>query len=269
MQVGPGDVWRATRTPEGPATAHLVHRCGRLEVEAWGAGAPWACEHAGTWAGLDDDAGSFEPGLPFLRDLWRHHRGGRIGRSLAVAEAVAPTVLEQKVVSADARASWRWLVRRLGEPAPGPAGLLLPPAPGTLAATPSWVFHQANVERRRADTVRRAMARAVRLDETVDLPLHAAYARLVAFPGIGPWTAAEVAGVALGDPDAVSVGDYHLKHTVSWALAGEPRGTDERMLELLEPWRGHRARVVRLLGLAVGSAPRRGPRMERQAIAAI
>lgn len=93
-----------------------------------------------------------------------------------------------------------------------------------------------------------------------------AYARLQAFPGVGPWSAAEVANVALGDPDAVSVGDYHLKNQVSWALAGEPRGTDERMVELLEPWRGHRARVLRLILAGGIGAPRYGPRMPNRSI---
>jgi 3-methyladenine DNA glycosylase/8-oxoguanine DNA glycosylase len=82
------------------------------------------------------------------------------------------------------------------------------------------------------------------------------------FPGIGPWTAAEVARLALGDPDAVSVGDYHLPNLVAWTLAGEPRGTDERMLELLEPFRGHRGRVQRLLESGGAHAPRYGPRTE-------
>jgi 3-methyladenine DNA glycosylase/8-oxoguanine DNA glycosylase len=88
----------------------------------------------------------------------------------------------------------------------------------------------------------------------------AAAARLRAYPGIGPWTAAEVTLRALGDPDAVSVGDFHLPNVVAFALAGEPRGDDARMLELLEPWRGHRARVVRLLEAGGIEAPKYGPR---------
>jgi 3-methyladenine DNA glycosylase/8-oxoguanine DNA glycosylase len=88
----------------------------------------------------------------------------------------------------------------------------------------------------------------------------AAAARLRAYPGIGPWTAAEVTLRALGDPDAVSVGDFHLPNVVAFALAGEPRGDDARMLELLEPWRGHRARVVRLLEASGIEAPKFGPR---------
>ena len=46
--------------------------------------------------------------------------------------------------------------------------------------------------------------------------------------------------LALGDPDAISIGDFHLPHLVCFAMAGEPRGTYERMLELLEPFRPHR-----------------------------
>jgi 3-methyladenine DNA glycosylase/8-oxoguanine DNA glycosylase len=84
---------------------------------------------------------------------------------------------------------------------------------------------------------------------------------LQAFAGIGPWTAAHVASAALGDPDAVPVGDYNLPHSVGYALEGTPRSSDERMLELLEPYRGHRARVLRLIALAGIGAPRFGPHL--------
>ncbi len=236
-------------------------------MEAWGPGAAWACEHAGGWAGLDDDTSGFELRTPLLRELWRRDPGIRTCRSGAVAEALAPTILEQKVVSAEARASCRRLVRSPGEPAPGPAPLMLPPTPETLAATPPWTFHRANVERRRADTVVGAMRRSRWLDAGADLPLADAHRRLVSLPGIGAWTAAEVAAVALGDADAVSVGDFHLKNVVAWAFLGQRQGTDEQMLELLEPWRGHRLRVLRLLVRGIGHAPRRAPRARRRAIA--
>jgi 3-methyladenine DNA glycosylase/8-oxoguanine DNA glycosylase len=83
----------------------------------------------------------------------------------------------------------------------------------------------------------------------------------VALPGIGPWTAAEVVRIVFGDPDAVSVGDFHIPNTVAWALAGEARGTDARMLELLEPFQGHRGRVCDLLAYGGIGAPKFGPRM--------
>ncbi len=93
-----------------------------------------------------------------------------------------------------------------------------------------------------------------------------AYRLLLAIPGVGPWTAGEVGRAALGDPDAVSVGDYHLPSLVAWLLAGERRADDARMLELLEPYRGQRGRVIRLLEAAGTWPPRRGPRMPARSI---
>jgi 3-methyladenine DNA glycosylase/8-oxoguanine DNA glycosylase len=159
--------------------------------------------------------------------------------------------LEQRVATREAWQSWRGLVRALGEPAPGPLpGLFAPPSPERIAHTPYEVFHRFGIERRRADVVRRLAVVARRLEETVSLPLEAAYRRFAAVTGVGPWTAARIGLIALGDPDAVAVGDLHVPHMVTWALASERRGSDERMLELLEPFRGHRARVIRLLLLA-------------------
>ena len=147
--------------------------------------------------------------------------------------------------------------------------LAMPPAAATLATTPSSVFHRFGVERRRADTIRLACSYASRLEDALAMPPASANQRLAALPGIGPWTAAEVGRVALGDTDAVSVGDYHLPDQIAWALAGEPRADDARMLELLEPYRGHRARVIRLVETGVGAAPRFGPRTPLRSIAPI
>jgi 3-methyladenine DNA glycosylase/8-oxoguanine DNA glycosylase len=134
------------------------------------------------------------------------------------------------------------------------------PATAALAAVPSWEWHGAGVERARADTVMRAASYAGRLQECAELPHDAARRRLQAIPGVGVWTSAEVASRALGDADAVSFGDFHVAHNVVYALAGETDGTDERLAELLEPWRGHRGRVVRLVELSGIGRPRRGPR---------
>ena len=271
VRVRDDGIWRATRTPEGPAAERLVQeRDGTLLVEAWGAGAEWLVERAPALVGeLDDDA-DFRPTQRLLRELRRRLPGLRIGRSEAVFEAAAGTILEQKVQGADAWRSWRSLVHALGEPAPGPLpGLFVPPAPVRLAAMPYHAFHAHGIERRRAETLRRAASHAPRLEESLRMPLDLARARLSALPGMGVWSAAEIALVALGDADAVSVGDYHLPHVVSWALAGEPRGSDERMLELLEPYRGHRARVLRLLLTAGIAPPRRGPRLPLRDLARI
>jgi 3-methyladenine DNA glycosylase/8-oxoguanine DNA glycosylase len=148
-------------------------------------------------------------------------------------------------------------------------GLRLLPEPAILARLPYYAYHPLGLERRRADLIRTIAARAAWFEAIVDLPLPEAYARLLAVPGIGPWTAAEVAVRALGDDDAVSVGDFHVPNLVAWALAGEPRGNDARMLELLEPYRGRRALVVRLLELGGPARPRRGPRFAPRRIEAI
>ncbi len=184
-------------------------------------------------------------------------------------EAAIPTILEQKVIGIEARYAYRRLLAELGEPAPGPLPIRLPPTPATLCSTPYWRFHLWGVERRRAEIIIGAAQRAGRLEETVRMRPDEAARRLAAVPGIGPWSAAEIARVALGDVDCVSVGDYHLPHQVSWALAGAARGSDARMLELLEPFRGHRALVVRLIEVSGVQAPRRGPRLALSRIAAI
>jgi 3-methyladenine DNA glycosylase/8-oxoguanine DNA glycosylase len=268
MRLWDRGCWRASRTPEGPATTSLTVVGHDVDAEAWGPGATWSLEHLPDLLGEHDETlDDFDPPPGLVRDLLRTS-DVRIGRSLAVAEALFPTVLEQRVTGQGARRSYRWLVHRLGEPAPGPvAELRLPPAPERLAATPTWVFHRAGVERQRADTIVRTMHRAIRIEEVGAMALPEAHRRLQAFPGVGAWSANEVALVALGDPDAVSVGDFHLKHLVAYALAGEPRATDDRMLELLEPYAGHRARAVLLLERAGLGAPRYGPRVETPSIA--
>jgi 3-methyladenine DNA glycosylase/8-oxoguanine DNA glycosylase len=251
VRVIGGDVWRATNTPLGPATQRLrATSDGSIEVEAWGSGADWLIERARRLCGALDQPESFRPEDPMLQRLSKKHAGLRIGRTEAVFEAAMMAVLEQRVTTSDAWQSWRQLVFGLGQRAPGPLpGLWVPPAPERIARLPYDTFHRFGIERRRADILRRLAIVARRLEETAALPIEAAYQRLQAVPGVGPWTSARIGLIALGDADAVFVGDLHIPHMVAWKLAGERRGSDERMLELLEPFRGHRARVTRLLML--------------------
>jgi 3-methyladenine DNA glycosylase/8-oxoguanine DNA glycosylase len=259
--VGRGEAWWATRTPGGPATTRFLAHRDEVLIYAWGPGADAALDSAPAVLGEADDNAGFNPAHPLLRDL--HHRmpGLRIPRTGAVAEALVPVIMQQKVIGLEARNGYSRLLRGVSEPAPGPGGLVLPPAAETLAAMPYWAFHPFALERRRAETVMRVARRARWLDASAGMDTATAYARLRSIPGIGAWTTAAVALSALGDADAVLVGDYHIPDLVSWALAGEPRGDDARMLELLEPYRGHRGRVLRLLGASGISAPRYGPRL--------
>ncbi len=264
-----GEHWRATRTPDGPAAARYRHRRGErsVTVDAWGPGSGWLVEHAPQHLGLADDVAGFDEVAarhPVVARVAHELAGFRVTRSLAVYEALLPTVLAQKVTGLEARRAWRGILRRWGTPAPGPnPRLRVPPAPDVMAELAYHELHRLGVERRRAETLRSVGRHAARLDEAASLPTATgeAEARIRAVPGLGAWSYAEVALTALGDADAVSVGDFHLKNTVSWALTGVPRGDDDRMLELLAPFAPHRGRVCRLLELAGLFAPRYGPRL--------
>jgi 3-methyladenine DNA glycosylase/8-oxoguanine DNA glycosylase len=272
VRVSGTEAWRATRTAEGPAAVHLRIEAGRVEAEAAGSGAEAALEALPGLLGVDDRPEEFVPRHPTLAALARRLAGLRLGRTGAVLEALVPAVLEQKVPGVQARGAHAALLRTAGEPAPSLHGgprLLVPPSPERLAALPYHAFHPLGVERRRAEVIREVARHAARLEATAALPPADAGRILRALPGVGAWTAAEVAATAYGDPDAVSVGDFHLPHLVSWALAGEPRGDDARMLELLEPFRGQRQRVIRLIEAANVRPPRFGPRLRLQPIARI
>ncbi len=261
LVLGNREVWWATRTPDGPGTLRLSLGAA-LSAAAWGPGASWLLSRADAIAGLRDDVSGlavFEH--PLVRKLARTFAGVRIPATGRLFHHVVAAILGQKVTGTEAGRGYRALLRHFAVPVPGPAParLMMPPDPADVAATPYWQFHPWGVEQKRADTVRRAAAFAARLEKPTDSAT--AVRLLTSVPGIGAWTAAEVVRVAFGDGDAVSVGDYHHKNVVAWALAGEARGTDERMLELLEPFRGHRGRVVAMLQMGGYAAPRFGPRM--------
>lgn len=268
IRLASGRAWRTTRTPDGPATVALVHAGEELRAEAWGPGAECALEGIPALLGLDREPDPIPAGQPIIGQLARRHPGVRILRSGAVFESLVPAILEQKVTGEEARRAMTGLIRVHGEPAPGPPEwrLRLAPSAATLAALPYHAFHPFGIERRRAELIRHVAARAPWFEAIVDMSLPEAYARLTAVPGIGPWTAAEVGVRALGDADAVSVGDFHLPNLVAFALAGEPRASDARMIELLEPYRGQRARVVRLLEVSGIRPPRYGPRLSPRRI---
>ena len=266
MLVGEREVWRATRTSGGPATLHLMLETDRLVAEAWGPGADETLESASGWAGLQDDDRAFRPQHRVVKELHRRLRGVRLTWTGRPTEALIAAVLEQKVTGLEARRAYRRLALAFGEPAPGPIELVAPPDPAAVAAMPSFRLHPFGVERRRAERLIALCGRAREIDAVASLPSAIARERLETFPGIGPWTAAEVARLALGDADAVSIGDFHLPNVVAWALAREPRGNDTRMLELLEPYEGHRGRVQRLLEAGGIRAPKYGPRSDVRAI---
>lgn len=260
---------QASRTPEGPATLHLSHRGSRVIAKAWGTGASWALEHAPALTGCEDRPQDFRPDHPLLARLTAENPGLRMVRSGRAFELCVPTILGQKVTTEEATKSYARLCHRFGEDAPGPGGLKLPPAPELLAGLPYFSFHPLGIERKRAETIKRACELAVRIDAAAAEGSSELQSLLMKIEGIGPWTAAIVAQGAVGDPDAVIVGDYHLPNIVGWALAGRARSTDEEMLRLLEGFTGHRGRATRLIVRAGMRAPAFGPRHRIRNLAAI
>jgi 3-methyladenine DNA glycosylase/8-oxoguanine DNA glycosylase len=254
--------WRTARTPAGPATLHLSLAVGQVHASAWGDGAEWAIDRVPALLGADDDASGFAPAHDVVAAAWRRLRRPPLGAVGLVFELLVPSVLEQRVTGSEAHRSWRELLWRFGEPAPGPAprGMRVVPTAATWRRVPSWEWHRAGVDPGRARTVIAAAEVAHRLEECLTLPRDERIRRLRAVPGVGAWTAAEVAQRAWGDPDEVSVGDFHLPALVGWSLAGRPVD-DDGMLELLACYAGHRHRAVRLVELSGVRKPAFGPRM--------
>lgn len=268
-RIADGRWWWACLTPTGPGTLALSVRGARVLAEAWGDGADWLLDSVPTLLGRDDDwSGVDLAAYPHLERVLRGCPGLRLCATGLVLDSLVPAVLEQKVTGSEARRAWRHLLRKYGTapPGPAPAGMRVPPSPRVLLDVPTWDWHRFGVDLRRQNAIRAAASVAPRLEQSTRSDV---LTRLRIVPGIGEWTAAETAQRAFGHPDAVSVGDYHIKHYVTYALTGRPRGTDDEMLALLAPWAGQRQRVVRLIELSGLAAPRFGPRFNPTDIRAI
>ncbi|MFJ5265848.1 DNA-3-methyladenine glycosylase family protein [Streptomyces sp. NPDC088387] len=262
-----GSVWRTARTPGGPGTLRVSARGGEVRGEAWGPGAQWLLEQFPLLLGDADDPSAFVPRHRVVA-MARHRRPGlRLTRTGLVMESLIPSILEQKVTTDEAYRAWRLLVRRFGEPAPGPSpvpgGLFVLPAARTWALIPSWEWHRAGVDNKRASTILRAVRVAARLEEGVSMAAGEARARLEVVPGVGPWTSAETVQRSHGAADEVTVGDLHLPGIVGFALAGDRYADDSVMLELLEPYAGQRHRAARFILLSGRVPDRRAPKMPR------
>lgn len=255
-----GRAAHALITPEGPVTVAMKAQPDSVAVRAWGPGADWVMPRMPRWLGLHDDPGDFDPVHPRLRQAHRHTQGERLPQMPILHDVMWRMVLGQRVTWKNAARSYRALVNAYGQDAPGPLGLRTPPDPQALARLGYEDFHPLGVERSRALLLREVARRHAEVDALMDTSLAHAKASLLAWPGIGPWTVGMMAGTAMGDGDAVPTGDVHLPHTVAFVLQGVERSDDAHMLTLLEPYRPHRWRFLRLVHSLGVHAPRRGPR---------
>ncbi|HIW28721.1 MAG TPA: DNA-3-methyladenine glycosylase 2 family protein [Candidatus Luteococcus avicola] len=274
LHRGPGDPtmrrmgrvwWRASLTPAGAALVQFIPEGADVRVRAWGEGSVWALDQAPRLLGADDHPDEFHTDHPVVAVLVRRHPWLRVGATDLVAEALLPSVLEQRVTGAEAFRSHRLLVRRHGRPAPGPAaqpghpahGMVVPPSAREWALIPSWEYLGVGVEQARSRTLVGAAQRARALEASLHRPDPGAALR--SLPGIGPWTAARTLQAAHGDPDAWSTGDYHVPGFITHALVGEKLGQDDAE-EVLAGFTGHRYRVELLVWLSGISPERHGPR---------
>ena len=255
-------IWRTSTTADGPATLCVRRRAdGTVVAAAWGPGAERVIDGVPALLGAHDRPEDFVAHHPLVADARRRMPGLRLGSTLRVWDVLVAAVLEQKVTGAEAHRSWRELCRRFGDPAPGPApaGLRVPPTPARLRAVPDWEWHRAGVDGARGRALRAAAGAAHGLERACELGGTAGRELLRLVPGIGVWTAAEVAQRAWGDPDAVSVGDFHIPSVVGRALLGHPVD-DAGMLEVLAPYAPQRHRAVRYIEASGFRRPRFGPR---------
>lgn len=250
----------ARRTPRGPVTVEIEHDVDAIWVRMWGEGSGWMEQHLPALAGLLDRPEDFRPLHPAVQSMLQRAPGVHLPRIPVVFARVIQVVALQLVQTREAHRAWRRMVHEKGEPAPGPQGLRLAPVPQKLAQASVSALVAHAIPHKQARTMIRVARRAAELDESALEGREAVTTVLESMRGIGPWTINLVRGSALGDSDAVPVGDYNLPRSVGWALARERRVDDDRMLELLEPFRPHRFRVLRLIVLTGHKAPRKSPR---------
>lgn len=262
-----GRIWRASRHASGPATLAVWRAGSTLCAEAWGAAAEEALAGVPALVGLTDDPSGFDSSHhPVVHEVARARPGIRLGRTGDLFDIGVRSVLGQKVTGLQAKRSFQALVRRCNERAPlavvSRRPLFLPPTPeAVLQALAGHGATTLGIDITRTAALRELALVAHHLPALAQGNPSDARAFLQQIPGIGEWTANEMTLVAMADPDAVSVGDYHLKNVVAFALTGRPRGTDEEMVALLEPFRPHRARAMQMIALSGLRPPKYGPRM--------
>ena len=181
-----------------------------------------------------------------------------------------PAVLGQRVTAAEALHQWHTMCVSYGRAVTVNGAIFhAPPEPDVLARVPYHELHLIGVDRRRADALRNVARHGDRLISgwRTDMAPHERTMSLALIDGVGIWTASVAGHTAFCDPDALHVGDFHVKNTVAYALTGRHRGTDEEMCALLAPYSGDRQRVVTWLRLAGWRAPAHGPRRRNVSIA--
>ncbi len=242
---------KCAHTPLGPVTL-VAWQADGVEVALYGPGAEWLAPRLREMLGLDDPA-DFAPAHPRLLGWRRAFRATRLVQAISLAEQHAVLILQQRITFTEAARSWRAMCLRLDRRAPGPLPLWLPPTPADWLALPQPHARALEIDAHRWQALHHASRAAAEVESRrADRTALSDY--LMAIPGTGPWTTGLMRGLGTGDADAIVLGDVHMPHDVSALLTDVPHGSDDKMVELLEPFRPHRFRVVRVM---LGSGRRR------------
>ncbi|WP_371740656.1 DNA-3-methyladenine glycosylase 2 [Frigoribacterium sp. CFBP 13712] len=191
------------------------------------------------WLDLDADIAAVHDAFssdPVLGPLVTARPGIRITGNPDGFETAVVTVLGQQVSLAAARTFSGRLVSAYGEPVEGTGLTRFPRADVLAAADVDELRSAAGITNSRARTVQ-ALAVAV-ADGLVIAPGDDATEvrrRLLALPGIGPWTVDYLAVRALGDRDAWPAGDLVLRRV----LGGLTTRQAETAGAAWSPWRAY------------------------------
>ncbi|HEX7134248.1 MAG TPA: hypothetical protein VF228_16845 [Iamia sp.] len=244
-----GPWWWATRTPAGPLTTRLLPGDGAVGVEAWGEGVEWLEPRLPLLIGAADPA-DLDGATEVVAELAARFPGFRMAGHGRVADAAVEAICRRGVSGFEAARAWELMVDAMGDDAPGPGGLRLPPAPRRLASCDPYDLHVLGLEQGRADEVRRVGSHASRLEIDPRDGGAQAIDHLAGIAGIGADVVEHVRSVALGDADAAPVIDAHRTAAVVRTLwTGSDDGTVD-LPGLMEPHAPHRGRLVRLIALA-------------------
>ncbi|MGZ4691850.1 MAG: DNA-3-methyladenine glycosylase 2 family protein [Acidimicrobiia bacterium] len=204
---------------------------------------PAAVQRARRLLDLDADPVAIDALLerdPLLAPLVRKHPGLRVAGHVDGFELTMRAIVGQQVSVAGARTVLGRLTATLGTSVPfADDGLTMAfPGPDSIAGAS---LEQFPMPKARAATMQRVAAAVASGELVVDpgVDREELRARLLAIPGIGPWTVAYVALRALGDPDVFLPTDLGVRHALGHlGRPGDPRSAD-RESQAWRPWRSY------------------------------
>lgn len=208
--------------------------------------------------GLHDRPDKFLPEGTAKR-LVEKFRGTHLPVTPVMFSKLVQIVLQQLVSWQDASATWRQIVKRYGQPSDD-SDLIACPTAKKLLTLGYYDLVSCGALPKQARLILKLALQADRIERLAQTDRDKLGRWLLSVPGVGPWTVDYVLGFALGEPDVVIRGDFAIPDYVSWFLIRQPMSSDQQMAELLQPFVGHRFRLVHLIMQSGVKPPRRGPR---------